>query len=567
MSEKIVQLNEEVIKGQIKELVRGSVEEALNELLEKEAESLTQAARYERSEARQGYRSGHYDRSLTTTSGDVTLHIPRLKGVSFETAIIERYRRRESSVEEALIKMYLAGVSVRRVEDITEALWGSKVSPATISELNKKAYLHIEDWRNRPLQGGCYPYVYVDGIYLRRNWGGEYENVSVLVAIAVNEDGFREVLGAAEGMKEDKASWVSFFQWLRGRGLDGVKLIVGDKCKGMLEAVGEVFPDAKYQRCTVHFYRNVFSVVPKSKVKIVAKMLKAIHAQESKKASREKAKAVVAELRAMKLKEAAKKVEDGIEETLTYRTSGCVEQSIVLYEYQPTKKAEHAETFLRGFNGWLHADGYQGYHKLPGNIRVVGCWAHARRKFDEALQTLPKEMQKDSPAAIGECYCSRLFKLEQAFAELTPEERYEKRLEQAKPVLDALLSWANEMQAKTAPKSALGRAIHYLLEQWPYLTRYLEDGRLELSNNRAERSMKPFVMGRKNWLFANTPGGAQASAMIYSLIETAKENGLDPYRYLLWILQTAPQLSETNKAWAESLLPANATEECYMSHK
>ena len=301
MSEKIVQLNEEIIKGQLKELVRGSVEETLNELLEKEAESLTQAARYERSEARQGYRSGHYDRSLTTTSGDVTLHMPRLKGVSFETAIIERYRRRESSVE-----------------DITEALWGSKVSPATISELNKKAYVHIEDWRNRPLQGGRYPYVYVDGIYLRRNWGGEYENVAILVAIAVNEDGFREVLGAAEGMKEDKASWVSFFQRLRGRGLDGVKLIVGDKCMGMLEAVGEVFPDAKYQRCTVHFYRNIFSVVPKSKVKIVAKMLKAIHAQESKKASREKAKAVVAELRAMKLKEAAKKVEDGIEETLIY---------------------------------------------------------------------------------------------------------------------------------------------------------------------------------------------------------------------------------------------------------
>ena len=206
MSEKIVQLNEEVIKGQLKELVRGSVEETLNELLEAEAEKLTQAARYERNEARQGYRSGHYDRNLTTTSGDVTLHVPRLKGVSFETAIIERYRRRESSVEEALIEMYLAGVSVRRVEDITEALWGSKVSPATISELNKKAYIHIEDWRNRPLQGGKYPYVYVDGIYLRRNWGGEYENVAILVAIAVNEDGYREVLGAAEGMKEDKAA-------------------------------------------------------------------------------------------------------------------------------------------------------------------------------------------------------------------------------------------------------------------------------------------------------------------------------------------------------------------------
>ena len=318
MSEKIVQLNEELIKGQIKELVRSSVEETLNELLEKEAESLTQAARCERSEARQGYRSGHYDRNLTTTSGDVTLHMPRRKDVSFERAVIERYRCWESSVEEALIEMYPADVFVRRVEDITEVLWDSKVSPATVSELNKKAYVRIEDWRNRPLQGGRYPYVYVDGIYLRRNWGGEYENVAILVAIAVNEDGFREVLGAAEGMKEDKASWVSFFQWLRGRGLDGVKLIVGDKCMGILEAAGEVFPDAKYQRCTVHFYRNVFSVVPKSKIKIAAKLLKAIHAQESKKASREKARAVVADLRAMKLKEAAKKVEDGIEEeTLT----------------------------------------------------------------------------------------------------------------------------------------------------------------------------------------------------------------------------------------------------------
>ncbi len=150
MSEKIVQLNEEVIKGQIKELVRGSVEETLNGLLEAEAQKLTQAAKYERSQDRQGYRSGHYNRNLTTTSGDVTLQVPRLKGISFETAIIERYRRRESSVEEALIEMYLAGVSVRRVEDITEVLWGSKVSPSTISELNKKAYVHIEDWRNRP---------------------------------------------------------------------------------------------------------------------------------------------------------------------------------------------------------------------------------------------------------------------------------------------------------------------------------------------------------------------------------------------------------------------------------
>ena len=157
--------------------------------LEAEVEKLTQAARYERNERRQGYRSGHYNHSLTTTSWDVTLKAPKLKGISFESAIIEWCRRRESSVAEALIEMYLAGVSARCVEDITEALWGSKVSPSTIRELNKKANVHIEDWRKRPPQGGRYPYVYVDGIYLRRNWGGEFENVVILVAIAVNEDG------------------------------------------------------------------------------------------------------------------------------------------------------------------------------------------------------------------------------------------------------------------------------------------------------------------------------------------------------------------------------------------
>ncbi len=192
------------------------------------------------------------------------------------------------------------------------------MSPSTISELNKKAYVHIENLRNRYGTGGKYPYVYVDGIYIKRNWGGEFENVAILVAIAVNEDGYREVIGAAEGMKEDKASWVGLFQWLKSRGLDGVKLLVGDKYLGMLEAVFEVFPDAKYQRCTVHFYRNVFSVVPRSKIKIVAKMLKATHAQENNAASREKAEAAVAALREMKLGDAAKKVEAGIEETLTY---------------------------------------------------------------------------------------------------------------------------------------------------------------------------------------------------------------------------------------------------------
>lgn len=317
MSDNIIQLNEDLIKHDLKDLVRSSVEETLNALLDKEADELVNAQKYERSAERQGYRSGHYRRNFQTTAGEVELNVPKLKGVPFETAIIERYRRRESSVEEALIEMYLAGVSVRRVEDITEALWGTKVSPSTISNLNKKAYEHIEQWRTRPLSGK-YPYVYVDGVYLKRSWGGEIQNVSILVAIGVNEDGCREIIGAAEGMKEDKDSWRTFFVWLRERGLDGVRLIIGDKNLGMLETIPEVFPDARYQRCTVHFYRNIFSVTPRNRMKAVSMMLKAIHSQESKEAAREKAAQVAEKLKEMKLSAAAKKLQDGIEETLTY---------------------------------------------------------------------------------------------------------------------------------------------------------------------------------------------------------------------------------------------------------
>ena len=200
MSDQIIQLNQDLIHTELKDLVKNSVEETLNSLLDAEADRLVNAERYARDEERTGYRAGHYDRSLTTAAGKVNLRMPKLKGVTFETAIIERYRRRETSVEEALIEMYLAGVSVRRVEDITEALWGTKVSPGTISKLNKKAYENIEQWRNRPITT-AYPYVYVDGIFLKRCWGENYENVSILIAVGVSEDGYREIIGAAEGLK------------------------------------------------------------------------------------------------------------------------------------------------------------------------------------------------------------------------------------------------------------------------------------------------------------------------------------------------------------------------------
>ena len=248
-----------------------------------------------------------------------------------------------------------------------------------------------------------------------------------------------------------------------------------------------------------------------------------------------------------------------------YRTGGDAEHPIVLYEYQQNRKAENAEAFLKGFTGWLHADGYSGYHRLPENIRVVGCWAHLRRKFDEAVNALPKEQQVGCTALEGLQYCNILFAIEKELADLPPEERYIQRLARSKPVMDALLAWA---ETKTAPpKSSLGKALYYLREQWPYLIRFLEDGRLEISNNRAERSIKPFVMGRKNWLFANTEGGAQSSAIVYSLIETARENNLDPYRYLVHVFSKAPGLAVTDKNWAAKLLPENIPPECCITKK
>lgn len=317
LSGKIIKIDEQVIKSHLGEVVRGTVEETLNALLDAEADRLCNAQRYERTEARTDTRAGSYSRKLQTKAGEVELKVPKLRTLQFETAIIERYRRRETSVEEALIEMYLAGVSVRRVEDITEALWGTKVSPSTVSELNKKIYGKIDEWRKRPLSGE-YPYVYLDGIYLRRSWGGEVSNVAVLVAIAVNAAGYREVIGVSEGAKEDLESWRKFLKHLKERGLQGVKLFITDKCLGLVEALGEVFPESKWQRCMVHFYRNVFTVVPKTKVREVAAMLKAIHAQENHAEATKKAQAVAEKLEGMKLKEAAKTVREGAQETLEY---------------------------------------------------------------------------------------------------------------------------------------------------------------------------------------------------------------------------------------------------------
>lgn len=317
MSNPIVSVDEESLRGDIVELVRKTIQDTLNALLEQEADEMVGAERYERTADREAYRSGHYKRKLVTTSGQIELEVPKLRGATFQTAVIERYRRRETSVEEAIIEMYLAGVSTRRIEDVSEILWGAGVSAGTVSNLNEKAYRSVEEWRGRPLSGE-YPYVFIDGIYLKRSWGGSYENVSILVAIGVNGDGRREIIGCAEGFAESKDSWKEFLLWLKGRGLSGVRMVTGDKCQGMVGALEEVFPQASYQRCTVHFYRNVFSKVPKQKRTLVAKMLKAIHAQESREAAVAKADEVAASLEGMRLGAAAKVVREGCPETLAY---------------------------------------------------------------------------------------------------------------------------------------------------------------------------------------------------------------------------------------------------------
>ena len=286
-------------------------------MLEAEAQELCKARRYERNADRASTRAGHYGRDLQTKAGTVQLKVPKLRHVPFETAIIDRYRRRESSVEEALVEMYLAGVSVRRVEDITEALWGSRVSSSTISDLNQEIFERVEDWRNRPLERK-YPYVFVDGIWLKRAWAGEVQNISILVAIGVNTDGYREILGVAEGAREDSESWKQFLRYLRNRGLEQIDLVISDKSLGLLGALGEFYPEARWQRCVVHFYRNVLHAVPRGKAKEVSLMMKAIHAQEDREAARQKAAEVVKKLQALRLEKAARIVETGCDETLSY---------------------------------------------------------------------------------------------------------------------------------------------------------------------------------------------------------------------------------------------------------
>ena len=388
---KVIRIDESEIQSHLDKMVRGTVEDALNAMLDAEADEMCNAQRYERSPDRVDTRAGHYTRKLHTKAGEVEVKMPKLRKQTFETAIIERYRRRDISIEEAIVQMYLAGVSVRRVEDITEALWGTRVSSGTVSKLNQKVYKHIERWRTQPIEGE-FAYVYLDGLVLKRSWGGEVKNVSVLAAIGVDQDGFRRTLGVAEGHKEDKAGWLGFLKHLKARGLQGVRLMISDACLGLTEAIAEVFPDADWQRCAVHFYRNVFSHVPNAKVRDVAAMLKAIHAQENREAAEAKATDVVSKLKAMKLRAAAELVQNAIHETLTFfayppqhwlklKTNNPMERLL--------KEARRRTKVVGAF-----PDGHSALMLVSARLRHVSATTWGTRKY--VNMKLLEEMDKDA---------------------------------------------------------------------------------------------------------------------------------------------------------------------------
>jgi transposase len=233
-----------------------------------------------------------------------------------------------------------------------------------------------------------------------------------------------------------------------------------------------------------------------------------------------------------------------------YRTSGHTDHPIAIYEYKETRRQEHPIAFLKGYKGYLHCDGYQVYHNLPPEITIVGCWAHARRYWEKLYCSVDEKSRSGSIAELGFAYASLMFVLEDEYRDMPPEDRQKMRLECSRRVSDAFFDWAGGLKA--LPKSLLGDAVYYSLSQRKYLENIYLDGRLEISNNRAERSMKPFVQGRKQWLFSDTPNGAEASSIFYSIIETAKENSLHPFHYLKYLLEKLPHMKSSE---AETLLP------------
>jgi transposase-like protein len=303
-------------RGWIEEEIRGAVKAVLEEILEAEITTHLGAAPSERTEGRRGFRNGSYTRGLLSRVGALEIDVPRDRKGTFRPGVFERYRRMESPLEEALLRAYLEGVSTRRVGDIAEALVGEGISAATVSRLNGRLSERLQEWRERPLLG-AYPYLYLDGISLTVRWGGSCERVSVLVAIGVTQEGFREVLACGAGFRESEESWRGLFRSLTERGLQGVRLVISDACSGLKAAVSDFLPGAHWQRGTVHVMRNVLDKVPQSRRTEVAAALKTIWHQESVEEARHKATRVIEQFQ-KSLPAAMRTLEGVLEDSLTF---------------------------------------------------------------------------------------------------------------------------------------------------------------------------------------------------------------------------------------------------------
>ena len=313
MSDKIIQFDDAMFESKLDALVRVKVEQTINAMPDAEADEIANAARYGRKTGRKVFRAGHCERTLAAKAGKLSLKVPELKGALFGSAVIERCRRRESSVEEALMEMCLAGVSTRRVDDISRLPWGERMPSRTLSDKLKRIYKEIDEWRKRPLESEC-PYVFVDGVWRKRSRGGSVESVSVRGAIGVGTEGRREAIAVDEGMREDAASWERFFRSMIERGLRGVGLVVGDRCAGLVSTVNSMPPNARYQRCMVRFMRNVLSKTPPGHREWASAALKAVVAQENRESAMAKAGTVAGEMGERKLKAAANCLREGVGE-------------------------------------------------------------------------------------------------------------------------------------------------------------------------------------------------------------------------------------------------------------
>lgn len=309
----------EAVTASLEDRVRDAIKGVLEQVMEEEMTAQLQAKHRERTEKRLGERNGHYGRGLTTAAGHIEqIRVPRAREMPFLTEVFERYRRMSGSMEEAVLEMYLQGVSTRKVEQITGKLSGTKVSKDAVSRIAARFDEAFAEWRGRQLdRERAYPYLYLDATYLKARWAGAVRDVALLVAVGVSDEGYREVLAVEAAAGERSETWRGLLQGLVERGLRGVKLVISDDHDAIKQAVKVELPGAAWQRCVVHFERNILAHVPQAETKTVAADLKVVF-QSARRETAEALAASFAERYADLYPKAVTTLERGLDEALTY---------------------------------------------------------------------------------------------------------------------------------------------------------------------------------------------------------------------------------------------------------